>query len=299
MRNFVTYQSSVPFRVWDNASSWSTNYKTAPADACKQLVTDLLAMVPSLVKVSESMTEESGGYKAYTAYLKVSGTEVGFRIRNMLFSLLIADGVFDANDQFSTGSDSETSLGNFFGYYYQYGTYSDDWMPYLRAAAVGEATSILKLGFYSTRAPSCIAAGFGRFSSSGRNGFTGCTFPVATYSKGSFDELPSFTLTPGSYTMHIKSAQSGEKSTASFLDVFKSHDTAIAAALVPQSVAAYSGSQSDGTYLNIKWGGEYTLYRLHQGSTGSDGRVTAAAGATVTVDGVALTSCGSEILAAG
>ena len=299
MRNFVSYQQSTPVRVWNDLSTWSSNYSAAAIAACKSLCQSLLTLAPAL----EAVSEASDGY-----YLRVRGHQVGFYIRAYQLSLYVQPGVYDGQDAFTAyvpSSSGADYVNSFFGYYYGYSSSSESWIPYVKVTVIGDGNTLANFVFQSSYTGSTIGSGYGVFTSSGRSGATAAV-RVTFKASASYDSTPGTSFSPDGLTtgLIVRNPDNGGCTPLYDDGVGYSRGTPYGLyfdyALLP-ICANLSGGTKALTFLNVRWGGDFVLYQLFSDSnvnTLAGYKVTAGKNETVTVNGIQLTACG-WVFAAG
>lgn len=256
--------------------------------ACKFIISQLLELDSNL-SLAEVETDTDAGYRVK---LRVMGSDVGLAIGNSATSLYINAGVWKSDGTFVLAPRNVLSSSYWFGYYYSWNTPEEGWYPDIRVSVVGidgVLTYIIFSSSYTTDVPYMY---YGMFTSTA---YTEPEYCVGAPEKGLSATYPALPVIPFSSALPnvIKDKTTDNYATVSFSSFTESNGFIKAGyqhAFLPR---AYYGVSSNKGFLNIKWGGLYSLYVLY----GQDGVVKTLTGETVTINGSVIVS-GGEILIA-
>ncbi len=265
--------------VFHNTGTYNSN-----GTACKFIVNQLLALDPDL-ELAEVVTDNAS---TYSVRLRVMGSpDVGLYINNSSTTLYFGAGYWNNAGNFVQVSDYGGYINNYFGYYYSYGTSSPSWYPYIRVSVVG-IDGVLKYVLFSTSYTTSVGRMYyGMFTSTAYTEPQYCVGSTNTSWSATYPALPpvSFGSTLPTVIREPIADSYELINFSSFPDTTGFLKAGYSYALIPQG---YYGVSTNKGFLNIRWGGQYTIYNLFNGG----GRVVTQPGESVTVGGVSMLSPG-------
>lgn len=256
--------------------------------ACKFIVSQLLGLDSNL-SLAEVVTDTDA---TYGAKLRVMGSDVGFYIRNISTHLYLSAGVFKSDGTFTEAPNNSASGPAWFGYFYGSSAPEESWYPDIRVSVVGidgVLTYIVFSSSYNTAVPYMY---YGMFTSAA---YTEPEYCVGVANKTLNATYPALPVIPFSSAWpNVIKDKTNDGNTSVSFSSFTTVDGFVKAgyqyAFLPR---AYYGVSSNKGFLNIKWGGLYSLYVLY----GQNGVVNTLTGETVTIDGSAIVSGGQILIA--
>lgn len=256
--------------------------------ACKFIISQLLELDSNL-SLAEVETDTDAEYRVK---LRVMGSDVGFSIGNSGTSLYINTGVWKSDGTFVTASNNTASSSIWFGYYYSWNTPEEWWYPDIRVSVVGIDGVLTYIVFSSSYTTDIPYMYYGMFTSAA---YTEPEYCVGAATKNLSATYPALPVIPFSSVLPnvIKDKTADNYATVSFSSFTESNGFIKAGYQYAFLPRAYYGVSSNKGFLNIKWGGLYSLYVLY----GQNGVVNTLTGETVTINGSAIVS-GGEILIA-
>ena len=269
--------------VYHNTGTYNAN-----GIACKFIVTQLLALDPDL-SLAEVITNTDS---TYSVRLRVMGSDVGLCIINSDTNLYIGAGVWTSNGTFVTASNNTINVGDWFGHYYKYDTFDDSWYPYIKVSAVGIDGVLKYIVFSSSRNNAVPCMYYGMFTSTAYSEPEYCVGCASSALTATYPNLPVIPM--ASNMPNVIREPTTDTYTKVSYPTFSDTTVFIRAgyqyALLPR---AYYGISSTKGFLNIKWGGLYSLYLLF----GPNGIVQTLTGETVTINGSSIVSGGYVMIA--
>ena len=256
--------------------------------ACKFIVSQLLELDSNL-SLAEVETDTDA---AYRVKLRVMGSDVGLRISNSSTSLYLAAGVWKSDGTFVEAPNNYVSASYWFGYYYGYGTPEESWYPDIRVSVVGIDGVLTYIVFSTSRNTNVPCMYYGMFMSTA---YTEPEYCVGTAEKNLSATYPALPVIPFSSALPnvIKDKTTDNYATVSFSSFTEFNGIVKAGYQYAFLPRAYYGVSSNKGFLNIKWGGLYSLYVLY----GQNGPVNTLTGETVTINGSVIVSGGQILIA--
>lgn len=256
--------------------------------ACKFIISQLLELDSNL-SLAEVETDTDAEYRVK---LRVMGSDVGLFIGNSGTSLAISAGVWKSDGTFVLAPSNVASSSYWFGYYYAWNTPEESWYPDIKVSVVGIDGVLTYIVFSSSYATDVPYMYYGMFTSAA---YTEPEYCVGAADKNLSATYPTLPVIPFSSALPtvIKDKTTDNYAKVSFSS-FTEYNGFVKAgyqyAFLPR---AYYGVSSNKGFLNIKWGGLYSLYVLY----GQNGVVNTPTGENVTINGSVIVS-GGEILIA-
>lgn len=256
--------------------------------ACKFIVSQLLGLDSNL-SLAEVVTDTD---ETYSVRLRVMGSDVGLRISNSSTSLYLSAGVWKSDGTFVEAPNNSVSASSWFGYYYGWNTPEESWYPDIRVSVVGIDGVLTYIVFSTSENTNVPCMYYGTFTSTA---YTEPEYCAGVAEKNLSATYPALPVIPFSSALpnviKDKTNDNYEKVSFSSFTAFDGFTRAgYQYAFLPR---AYYGISTNKGFLNIKWGGLYSLYVLY----GQNGVVSTLTGETVTINGSAILSGGQILIA--